>query len=104
MNRRQLFGTLAALTVTVVPLVAREKPRLYGDGIHDDTAALQAILDSGPGAVLPSGRYLLSKPLVVTQPNTVIAGSHFTYVGQYGIHVKKTSVGSVVTGNVFRPG
>ncbi|HPE94839.1 MAG TPA: hypothetical protein PLT66_02065, partial [Bacillota bacterium] len=41
---------------------------LYGDGIHDDTAAIQAMLDSGTAAVMldvPEKEYLISKTLVL---------------------------------------
>ncbi len=41
---------------------------LYGDGIHDDTAAIQELIDQG-GCELtlppPKTRYLISKPLVI---------------------------------------
>ena len=45
-----------------------EKPTLYGDGIHDDTAALQALLDEKTAYVkfpLPKVCYLISAPLRV---------------------------------------
>ena len=42
------------------------KHRLYGDGIHDDTAAIQEMIDSGVCEVslpAPASYYLISKPL-----------------------------------------
>ena len=42
------------------------KERLYGDGIHDDTAAIQELIDSGVCEVslpAPEKFYLISKPL-----------------------------------------
>lgn len=41
-----VFAVFAALTLT-----AAELPRLVGDGVHDDTAAIQARLDSGTSCV-----------------------------------------------------
>ncbi len=41
---------------------------LYGDGIHDDTAAIQELIDSGACEVelpVPKKCYLISKPLVI---------------------------------------
>ena len=39
---------------------------LYGDGIHDDTAAIQEMLDKLGYASLPAPKehYLISKPLI----------------------------------------
>jgi hypothetical protein len=57
---------------------------LWGDGIKDDTAAVQALLDGGlvysPDGVLMPARYLtngifkISAPLIVSSAPTVIAG------------------------------
>ena len=44
------------------------KYTLYGDGIHDDTDAIQELIDSGVCEVLlpaPKVRYLISKPLII---------------------------------------
>lgn len=42
-------AAVAVLAVPVVELVAREAlPRIVGDGIHDDTAGLQAAVDGRP--------------------------------------------------------
>ena len=41
---------------------------LYGDGVHDDTAAIQELIDSGVCEVslpAPKKHYLISKPLVI---------------------------------------
>ena len=45
-----------------------EKSTLYGDGIHDDTAAIQELIDSGVCEVVlpaPKNYYLISKPLII---------------------------------------
>ncbi len=44
------------------------KYTLYGDGIHDDTNAIQEMIDSGVCEVslpVPSKRYLISRPLII---------------------------------------
>ena len=44
------------------------KSKLYGDGIHDDTAAIQEMIDSGSTLValpVPEKHYLISKTLVL---------------------------------------
>ena len=45
-----------------------QKYVLYGDGMHDDTAAIQEMIDSGVCEVslpAPKNFYLISKPLVI---------------------------------------
>ncbi|MCF7854997.1 MAG: hypothetical protein K9N51_09385 [Candidatus Pacebacteria bacterium] len=49
-------------------------PRLYGDGIQDDTAGLQALLDAGGADVYfppPTDHYLIGKPLVIHSGQTL---------------------------------
>lgn len=44
------------------------KSRLYGDGVHDDTDAIQQMIDSGECEVrlpAPKDKYIISKPLVI---------------------------------------
>lgn len=51
-------------------------PGVVGDGLHDDTAGLQAALDSGAATVYlprPSGAYLISRPLVLGSGQTLHA-------------------------------
>ncbi len=46
----------------------REEIQLYGDGVHDDTAAIQALLDSGRATIQlppPSVKYLISRTLLM---------------------------------------
>jgi hypothetical protein len=46
-----------------------------GDGVSDDTVALQKAVDEHPALYFPSGRYLLHDTLVL-RPNTVLIGLH----------------------------
>lgn len=39
--------------------------KLYGDGIHDDTAAIQAMLDKCGTVRIPDGCYLICRPLII---------------------------------------
>lgn len=46
LRRGLLLGALAALVPATQPVVARTAtPILWGDGEHDDTVAIQALLD-----------------------------------------------------------
>ncbi len=56
-----------------------------GDGITDDTAAIQAALNTGRVAYLPAGTYLVSSALTITLNNTGICGDG------YGSVIKTTS-------------
>lgn len=42
-----------------------ENLKLYGDGIHDDTQAIQALLDKRGLVELNDGCYLITKPLII---------------------------------------
>ena len=42
-----------------------ENMKLYGDGIHDDTVAIQVMLDKCGLVEIPDGRYLITKPLII---------------------------------------
>jgi len=49
-------------------LKPRDLPQLHGDGVTDDTAAIQALLDTGASCVYlppPARSYLISMPLVI---------------------------------------
>lgn len=46
MNRRAFFKlTAGAAIASALPLPGATAPIIYGDGVHDDTEALQALLD-----------------------------------------------------------
>lgn len=103
MNRRGFLK--AILAAAVAPAVVRAEslmrvvsPKLaasfilYGDGIHDDTIAINALLAgklvmTAAGVIipqdqrvvrLPAGDYSVSSPLVVSRNDTEIIGSKFT--------------------------
>lgn len=42
-----------------------QRTKLYADGIHDDTAAIQEMLDRRGLVTLPSGSYLIKRPLII---------------------------------------
>ena len=46
-------------------MIKNKKIKIYGDGIHDDTCALQAMLDKRGLVEVPEGRYLITKPLII---------------------------------------
>lgn len=47
-----------------------------GDGVADDTAAIQAAIDASPGRQIffPAGKYLITSTLNITSPNTRLVG------------------------------
>lgn len=77
---RGLF-TVTALAVTGLPALASDIPTIYGDGIRDDWAGLQAFVDGKPfriegevirasGGVMTGGHMRISKALAFRGPNT----------------------------------
>ena len=74
-------------------------PQMFGaagDGVVDDTEAIQAAIDSGKPVLIPSGVYRLTSPLEIKRDNVTIqssAGSieyygvRFVFDGCDGIHV-----------------
>jgi hypothetical protein len=83
-RRAFLGGAIALAAATVVPVEAIKAlaplPQIVGDGVHDDTAGLQALIDGEPvligaevvtaehGAItLQGGVYLISSPLVINR-------------------------------------
>jgi hypothetical protein len=56
-----------------------------GDGITDDTAAIQKAFDAAKPnniIVIPAGRYAVSKTLVLTQSDVVVTGDHATLLAR----------------------
>jgi hypothetical protein len=98
-KRRALFKAAAATAAAVVlaPLVADDywhtagliptifPQRIWGDGEHDDTAALQALIDDaarrGVPATIRGGTYLISRPIVIrsTSSRVTITNAYFTH-------------------------
>lgn len=57
-----------------------------GDGVTDDTAAIQAALDTGIKTYFPPGSYLISSPLVVKQAGLYGASAQSTKIICDGCH------------------
>lgn len=79
MKRRQFFGAavaaIAGATLATIPALAADNlPILWGDGVHDDTAAVQAAIDGRPyrraqdGAVVPARQHALRDGLYLCGP------------------------------------
>ena len=55
-----------------------ENIKLYGDGLHDDTDAIQSMLDKCGRVEIPDGKYLISKPLIIHSNTHLILSSTAT--------------------------
>lgn len=123
MNRRHFFGSLAGAAAAVAisayatdSLAASSVPILRGDGAHDDTVALQAMLNGrdvmrpdgtlmcgSDHIVLPPGQYAVSSTLWISRPSYIM-NSKFIAVhdglfldGKSGVDYRKV----IVTRNSF---
>lgn len=70
------FNAVANLHVT---------PQMFGavgDGVADDTAAIQKAIDTGAEVVIPAGTYLISSTLTVKTVNQVVRGTSIDAVIQ----------------------
>lgn len=98
-------AAVAVLAVPVVELVARETvPRIVGDGIHDDTAGLQAAVDGKPfvsdvvkvievdgrrTVLLGNGEYQISKAMELVDVNDLtIDGGTMVAEGDCAVSLK----------------
>jgi hypothetical protein len=127
MNRRGLLGSILAAAAApmlvqagVLMPVKAERLILWGDGIHDDTAALQALFDGGTTDMrstariasragrlsIERGSFLLSAPLVIQRPNVHIAGCMFRSKKQlpHMLQFGREAVGCSVYNSAFSGG
>jgi hypothetical protein len=79
----------------------------FGDGMTDDTLALQAWINdipAGGAGTLPSGRYVISAPLVISKPCTIQGmGAHFLHLAQSLGSTNWPSVAPYIVGAVIIP-
>jgi polygalacturonase len=89
----------------------KEKMELYGDGIHDDTATIQAMLDKCGTVRIPDGRYLITKPLIIHSNTHLILSSLATLrladrancsiLDNDGLYSDETNVNITIEGGIW---
>jgi hypothetical protein len=114
-SRRSFLGGILALTaVAVAPKVMAEPlPRIVGDGVHDDTAGLQALFDGNPftadprygvqwveledGLRLTGGKFRLTETVrIVGRKHFVIEGCRFDHYGPGAVlNLERCSEGTI---------
>lgn len=114
-SRRSFLGGILALTaVAVAPKVMAEPlPRIVGDGVHDDTAGLQALFDGRPFTADPrygvqwvevedalrltGGRFRLTETVkIVGRKHFVIEECRFDHYGPGAVlHLDGCSEGTI---------
>ena len=88
-----------------------EKMKLYGDGIHDDTDAIQAMLDMCGTVRIPDGRYLITKPLIIHSNTHLILsslatlrladGANCSLLDNDGLYSDETNVNITIEGGIW---
>ena len=85
--------------------------KFYRDGIHDDTASLQALLDNKGTINIPDGTYLIKKPLIIHDDTHLILSKNATFyladgancslLDNDGLYYKKTNHNITVEGGIW---
>ena len=88
-----------------------EKMKLYGDGIHDDTDAIQAMLDKCGTVRIPDGCYLISKPLIIHSNTHLILsslatlrladGANCSILDNDGLYSDETNANITIEGGIW---
>ena len=68
MKKANFSWVVLAAVVAVIEAKGTEPPELFGDGAHDDTAAIQTRIDSGASCIYlppPKKEYLISRTLLL---------------------------------------
>jgi len=88
-----------------------ETGKLYGDGIHDDTRAIQTMLDRRGTVALPDGCYRITRPLII-HSNThfrlserailrLADGANCSLLDNDGLYSDETNVNITVEGGIW---
>lgn len=73
-NRPNVGSASVALTSDIPEIINKNDVTAYGavgDGVHDDTDAIQAALNTGGDIYFPAGRYKVTRELTATKPCTI---------------------------------
>ena len=88
-----------------------EETKLYGDGMHDDTAAIQKMLDRRGTVMIPDGRYLIGKPLIIHSDThlklsagatlRLADGANSSLLDNDGLYSDETNVNITIEGGIW---
>jgi len=88
-----------------------ENMKLYADGIHDDTSAIQKMLDKCGRVEIPDGRYLITRPLIIHSNTHLILsaqavfrladGANCSLLDNDGLYSDETNVNITIEGGIW---
>lgn len=88
-----------------------ENAKFYGNGINDDTAAIQEMLDKCGTVTIPDGTYLITKPLIIHSNTHLVLSKHATLrladgancsiLDNDGLYTDEVNVNITIEGGIF---
>lgn len=85
--------------------------KLHGDGLHDDTAAMQKLLDKSGEVRIPEGKYIISHPLVIhddthliLSKNTILRladHANCSLIDNDGLYERRTNRNITIEGGIW---
>ena len=85
--------------------------KLYGDGIHDDSVAIQQLLDKRGLITIKDGTYLIKKPLIIHDDTNLVLsknaimyladGANCSLIDNDGLYTKTTNKNITIEGGIW---
>ncbi len=110
-NWQSTYSTVSSLSVAWDETINIKSYGAKGDGVTDDTAAIQAAITNNPYKIIyfPSGNYFISSTITIDNPvqlrgNRAWNGSRITWTSQTLSAFRVTSAGGIIVDGLYFAG